>query len=81
MALAMEPQGKRVTVGSGGFQAGPNLWHVVLGENAPQLSKAIGTVIKAEAQFFATHSQLGLHASLGDVETKHRQCGSLMRSG
>src|SRR5207249_273643 len=73
MALAMEPQRKRMAVGSGGFQACPNLWHVVLPEGPGQLSKAFGVVSKAKAHPLASCSQLGLHAGFGDVEAKHRQ--------
>ena len=46
---AMEPQRKGMAVGSGGFQACPNLWHVVLFEDAGQLSKALGIVSKAKS--------------------------------
>ncbi len=74
MALIMEPQCKRMTVGSGGFQACPNLWNVVLFEDAGQLSKALGIILKAKAHCFAAGcSQLGLHAFLGDVQAQHRE--------
>ena len=64
----MEPQRKGMAVGSGGFQACPNLWNVVLFEDAGQLSKALGIILKAKAHCFAAGcSQLGLHAFLGDV--------------
>ena len=49
MACAMEPQRKGMAVGSGGFQACPNLWNVVLFEDAGQLSKALGIILKAKA--------------------------------
>src|SRR5437667_5891072 len=81
MGLTMEPQCKRMAVGSGGFQACPNLWHVGLLEDAGQLSKAFGVVSKAKAHFVARASQLGLHAGFGDVETEHRQRDSDMISG
>ena len=45
----MEPQRKGMAVGSGGFQACPNFWHVVLFEDAGQLSKALGVILKAKA--------------------------------
>ena len=61
MACAMEPQRKGMAVGSGGFQACPNLWNVVLFEDAGQLSKALGIILKAKAHCFAAGcSQLGL---------------------
>src|SRR6266496_2233101 len=81
MALAMEPQRKRMAVGSGGFQACPNFWHVVLPEGPGQLSKAFGVVSKAKAHPLASCSQLGLHAGFGDVEAKHRQRDSDIISG
>src|SRR6266487_1527958 len=81
MALAMEPQRKRMAVGSGGFQACPNLWHVVLPEGPGQLSKAFGVVSKAKAHPLASCSQLGLHAGFGNVEAKHRQRDSDIISG
>src|SRR5207247_10366712 len=81
MGLAMEPQCQRMAVGSGSFQACPNLWHVVLLEDAGQLSKALEVVIKAKAHFVARASQLGLHAGFGHVEAKHRQRDSDMISG
>src|SRR5437867_7674812 len=74
MACAMEPQRKGMAVGSGGFQACPNLWNVVLFEDAGQLSKALGIILKAKAHCFAAgSSQLGLHAFLGDVQAQHRE--------
>jgi len=81
MALIMEPQCKRMTLGSGGFQACPNFWHVVLFEDAGELNKALGVVSKAKTHLVARASQLGLHACFGDVETKHRHCGSELISG
>jgi hypothetical protein len=51
MALSMQPQRKRLAVGSGGFQACPNLGRVLLLKNASKLSKALGIVGKAKAHF------------------------------
>src|SRR5213596_63650 len=74
MACAMEPQRNGMAVGSGGFQACPNLWNVVLFEDAGQLSKALGIILKAKAHCFAAgSSHLGLHAFLGDVQAQHRE--------
>ena len=80
MALSMEPQCKRMAVGSGGFQACPNLWHAALFEDSAQLSEALRTVSKSKAHFVGSDSQLGLHAFLGDVQAQQRQWGSLMMS-
>src|SRR5206468_11194174 len=53
MALAIEPQRKSMTVGSGGFQARPKLCQVALFEAASQLSKASGIVSKAKSHLVA----------------------------
>jgi len=81
MALAMEPQRKGMTVGSGGFQARPNFWRTLLFEHAGQLSKALRAILKAKAYPLAICSQLGLHAFLGHVEAEHGQRGSELISG
>src|SRR6266536_357616 len=81
MALAMEPQCQRMAIGSGSFQAGPNLWHIMLVEDPSQLSEAFDVVSKAKAHSLAICSQLGLHAGFGYVETKHRQFSSNRISG
>ena len=82
MALAMEAQRKSMAVGSGGFQARPNLCQIALFENASQLSKASGIVSKAKSHLVAAIcSQLGLHTGFGDIEAEHRQRGSELISG
>jgi hypothetical protein len=53
----------------------------VLFEDAGQLSKAFGVVSKAKTHVVARASQLGLHAGFGNIETKHRHCGSDLISG
>src|SRR5437763_11388284 len=52
MACAMKPQRKGMAVGSGGFQACPNLWNVVFFEHAGQLSRALGHYSQSQSALF-----------------------------
>src|SRR5207245_4759268 len=59
MALAMEPQRKGMTVGSGGFQARPNFWRTLLFYHAGQLSKALRVIHKSNGSHILMCAHFG----------------------